>query len=208
MAVAGYANDYVGYVATREEYEVQHYEGAATLFGPWTQAGYQQEFARLAADIAAGRPSATHEPPADVRGVGPPHAAGHAATTIRPPAPSSATSSNDAQRALRCRRDRRRLLLERPSAKRLSARPRYMPPSSGKQDGAWQPVALDGDWEVKVRWRQPPENRSRTAPHVCRVEWDIPPSTPPGTYRIVHTACTSRRRRACTSSPHSPVRIK
>ena len=67
VAVAGYANDFLGYVATREEYEVQHYEGASTLYGPWTQAGYAQEFARLAADIAAGRPSATNEPPADMR---------------------------------------------------------------------------------------------------------------------------------------------
>ena len=65
VAIAGYANDYAGYVATREEYEVQHYEGAATLYGPWTQAAYQQEFARLASDLEAGRPSTSAEPPVD-----------------------------------------------------------------------------------------------------------------------------------------------
>ncbi len=90
VAVAGYANDYVGYVATPEEYQVQHYEGAATLYGPWTQAGYQQEFARLAADMAAGRPSATHEPPPTCAARSVPRRWALRPTT-RPPAARSAT---------------------------------------------------------------------------------------------------------------------
>lgn len=52
--VAGLANAYTGYVATREEYRVQHYEGASTHFGPWTLAALRQEFARLAGAMRAG----------------------------------------------------------------------------------------------------------------------------------------------------------
>ncbi len=55
-----------------------------------------------------------------------------------------------------------------------------------KTDDGWQPVMLDGDWEVKVRWSQRPEDNSRTAAHVCTIEWDVPDDTPAGTYRIVH----------------------
>ncbi|MDQ5870852.1 MAG: neutral/alkaline non-lysosomal ceramidase N-terminal domain-containing protein, partial [Acidobacteriota bacterium] len=33
VAVVGLANEYVGYVATPAEYDVQHYEGASTLYG-------------------------------------------------------------------------------------------------------------------------------------------------------------------------------
>lgn len=34
--VAGLSNGYIEYVATREEYQLQHYEGASTLYGPRT----------------------------------------------------------------------------------------------------------------------------------------------------------------------------
>lgn len=46
--VATYAGAYSSYTTTREEYAMQHYEGASTLYGPWTLAAYQQENAKLA----------------------------------------------------------------------------------------------------------------------------------------------------------------
>ena len=48
LALATYANDYSQYITTREEYIMQHYEGASTLFGPHTLRAYQQEFKKLA----------------------------------------------------------------------------------------------------------------------------------------------------------------
>ena len=44
LAMATYANDYSQYVTAKEEYDLQHYEGASTLFGPYTLQAYQQEF--------------------------------------------------------------------------------------------------------------------------------------------------------------------
>ncbi len=46
--IAGLANAYSGYVSTKEEYDLQHYEGGSTHFGPWTLAAYQQSFYQLA----------------------------------------------------------------------------------------------------------------------------------------------------------------
>lgn len=48
IALATYANAYAGYVTTKEEYDVQHYEGASTHFGPFTLMALQQEFGKLA----------------------------------------------------------------------------------------------------------------------------------------------------------------
>ena len=48
LALATYSNDYGLYITTKEEYEKQHYEGASTLFGPYTLMAYQQEFRKLA----------------------------------------------------------------------------------------------------------------------------------------------------------------
>lgn len=185
VVVAGYANDYAAYVATREEYEAQHYEGASTLFGPWTQAGYQQEFVRLAEDITAGRPSKTHEPPLDVRKLVRPVPLG-TAFDDSPPDGNFGDVVEDAADAYSpgdvvtasfwsghpqngYRPDRRYATIER------------------RKNGDWRPAAVDGDWEVRVRWSQPAEaGKNRTAAHVFRVEWTTPQDTPPGTYRIKH----------------------
>jgi neutral ceramidase len=45
---ATYSNAYTSYTTTKEEYDMQHYEGASTLFGPWTLEAYRQENAKLA----------------------------------------------------------------------------------------------------------------------------------------------------------------
>jgi neutral ceramidase len=46
-----YSNAYSGYITTKEEYDMQYYEGASTYFGPYTLMAYQQEFDRLADSI-------------------------------------------------------------------------------------------------------------------------------------------------------------
>lgn len=43
-----FANSYMGYITTKEEYDVQNYEGGHTLFGQWTLAGFQTKFQELA----------------------------------------------------------------------------------------------------------------------------------------------------------------
>lgn len=42
VVIAGLANTYSSYVATFEEYGVQRYEGASTIFGPHTLDAYIQ----------------------------------------------------------------------------------------------------------------------------------------------------------------------
>ncbi len=188
VAVAGYANDYSGYVATREEYELQHYEGAATLFGPWTQAAYQQEFARLASDMAAGRNSASHEAPLEMRGAVRPTPLGTAYDRALPDAafgdlvedaPAACTRGSVVRACFWTGSPRNGFQPDR----RYAAIERQV-------GGKWQAVAQAGDWEVKCRWTQPPTDPSagdkRLAAHQFVVEWEIPPDAPLGDYRIVH----------------------
>jgi neutral ceramidase len=54
VALAGYSNDYAFYVTTPEEYDVQNYEGASTLYGPHTLAAFLQETAKLAQALKTG----------------------------------------------------------------------------------------------------------------------------------------------------------
>lgn len=62
--VASLANSYGQYLTTREEYAAQHFEGAFTLYGPWSEAAVSQELNRIAADLVNGSESeAGPEPP-------------------------------------------------------------------------------------------------------------------------------------------------
>lgn len=63
VILAGMANSYGQYLTTREEYAEQHFEGAFTLFGPWSIAAVIQEAERIAADMIQGKPSQTTTPP-------------------------------------------------------------------------------------------------------------------------------------------------
>ncbi|RDB20798.1 Neutral ceramidase [Hypsizygus marmoreus] len=59
VVVAGPANTYGHYVTTREEYGVQRYEGASTLFGQYTLDAYIDKYSSLVpflADNASGSP--------------------------------------------------------------------------------------------------------------------------------------------------------
>mgnify|MGYP006078358011 CR=1 FL=1 len=66
IVIAGLANDYAGYVTTYEEYQKQNYEAGFTLFGPWTLAAYQQNFANLARDMLNGTPTPHGPSPEDL----------------------------------------------------------------------------------------------------------------------------------------------
>lgn len=46
-----YANDYMGYVTTPEEYGAQAYEGGHTVYGQWTLGAFQTEIKKLAEEI-------------------------------------------------------------------------------------------------------------------------------------------------------------
>ena len=52
--IAGMSNGYSGYVTTREEYTVQHYEGASVHYGPFTHNAYMYLYKRIADHLARG----------------------------------------------------------------------------------------------------------------------------------------------------------
>jgi neutral ceramidase len=57
VVVSGYANEYLQYFTTPEEYERQHYEGGSTLFGPRASVLLQEQMAELASRLVDGRPA-------------------------------------------------------------------------------------------------------------------------------------------------------
>lgn len=66
IVLATYANAYAGYITTKEEYDVQHYEGASTHFGPYTLLAFQQEFGKLASAVTEGKEISAGPTPRDL----------------------------------------------------------------------------------------------------------------------------------------------
>ena len=55
--IVGLSNDYLGYLTTPEEYEMQHYEGGHTVYGTWTSLLMRGSFVALAQALQAGKPA-------------------------------------------------------------------------------------------------------------------------------------------------------
>ena len=55
--ISGLANEYADYFTTPEEYDAQHYEGGATVYGRASSVAIQEALTALAGDLAAGKPA-------------------------------------------------------------------------------------------------------------------------------------------------------
>ena len=66
--VVGLANNYMGYLTTPEEYQMQHYEGGHTVYGMWTSLLAQDRFVALTRSLALGAPAPPPDEPAELGG--------------------------------------------------------------------------------------------------------------------------------------------
>ncbi len=179
VLVMGYTNAYTQYVTTFEEYSLQDYEGGSTLFGPYTQAAYQQELDRLAQDMAAGRPTPNGPQPPD-------HSAGqfNLQRNVVMDMPAFGKRFGDVRQDAQPAYE----IGQTVSVRFQSGHPRNNLRRNDTflevqrwADGQWRMVADDGDWSTRLHWR-----RTFAAESEAEVSWTIPSGTAPGRYRIVH----------------------
>lgn len=208
VIVAGYANDFAGYVTTWHEYQLQQYEGGHTLFGPWTEAGYRQEFVRLARALKSGTTVESSAEPTDMRTRrfkktaldGPderaPDGAPFGEIATKPeaaykPGDTVACTFWTGSPVNEYRRTDEFLAVEQ-----LVQAP-----------DTWRKVRGDHEWDTTVHWRQlpapgsrgnraapqpgllnlaPPRYAARPEPFQATVTWETSRDTAPGTYRLVH----------------------
>jgi neutral ceramidase len=177
--LAGYANAYAGYVATEEEYDAQHYEGAATHFGRYTARAYAQELAKLAAALRDGAPTPS--------AVTPPWL-GDRQLSVRPgivldaPPLGSRFGSVLRQPAAAYRRGAVVAVDFATGHPGNDLRNEGTYLEVQRRDGAaWRTVATDDDWSTVYRWE-----RVGVAASTAHIAWAVPADAEPGTYRVVH----------------------
>lgn len=192
IVLSCYANAYAGYVTTREEYRLQHYEGASVHFGPYTLNAYQQEFSRLAAAMNAHAPVTRALQPPDLRD----------AQKIRQlPVLIDRVPWFKRRGQVDNRIKHEYLRGETVEAVFWGAHPKndYMTQQSYMfverlNGGNWEAVAHDWDPETVFKWERHGVAAGVAASKIT-VRWTIPLDTPEGNYRIRHAGYRKGHRR-------------
>ncbi|MBZ4422948.1 neutral/alkaline ceramidase [Myxococcus sp. RHSTA-1-4] len=184
VVIAGLSNAYAGYVATREEYARQAYEGASTHFGPWTLAALQQGFDTLAVALRDGKPVPPGPTPRDLRSV---------LASLQPGVVFDdkllwvdfGEVVTDARGAYSRGETVSVTFWGGHPKNDLRLEGTYLRVQRLGPGGEWVDVAYDWDWETRYRWRRENCVPTLACSHVT-VEWDIPADAEAGTYRLVH----------------------
>src|SRR4051794_39254581 len=170
VVIAGYADEYIHYFTTPEEYEKQHYEGGSTLFGEYSSYLIRDGLVDLTARLADDRPAPEAHPFDATNGVAPdttPDGAGAAtgAVVTQPPDAERLTRASFGWQGGERGFDRP---LDRPfvSVERKAGR-------------SWAKVA--DDLGLLIIWRVDDQGR-------YDAQWQVPIDARPGTYRFVVTA--------------------
>lgn len=183
VVVVGLCNTYSDYITTPEEYEVQRYEGASTIYGPHTLTIHLKMYRDLAHSIVKrAHPDPGPTPPEMMNDL----------ITLLPPvlfdSPVWEKSFGD--------------VLDEPEKEYgpgdivhvsfVSGHPRN---NARREDtfltverrepgsGGWRVIATDANWETKMIWERVSAilGSSRTI-----VQWTVPMDAPEGDYRISH----------------------
>lgn len=190
VVLSGLSNIYTSYITTIEEYEIQRYEGASTLYGPHTLQAYLNQFVRLASHLAKEEPLPTPNP-----AVQPPDLSKNLFTmkagVLYDGAPHGKTFGQvlqdvDTSRVYRCASK------DQVSAHFVAGNPRndlfqeqsflYVD-KFNEHNQTWTPIATDASWDTKFIWE-----RTNTLFGESRViiTWDLPADCQSGVYRIRH----------------------
>lgn len=181
--ISGLSNGFAHYLTTREEYSVQNYEGASTVFGPWTQEAVNQEMVRLAGHVKAATAAVS---PYEDNGYRSELSNMLASTAADDGNPSEAfgTVTQQPNASYTIGADRVTV-----TARFVGGHPRndlklessYVFVEQQQGDGSWQVIKKDNDWFTRYEYELNPLGANQ-----FRVDWILPQDVETGRYRIRH----------------------
>ncbi|KAM1748957.1 hypothetical protein ACFX12_009886 [Malus domestica] len=185
IVIAGLTNTYSQYVTTFEEYEVQRYEGASTLYGPHTLEAYIQEFKKLAAALINGQTVEPGPQPPDLLDkqislLAPvvldatPHGVNFGDVKTDVPLDSTFKRGNTVAVTFWSACPRNDLLTEGTFA---------LVEILQNDKKTWVPAYDDDDFCLKFKWSRPAKLSPQS---YATIEWRIPENAAFGVYRISH----------------------
>ncbi|KAF1848873.1 neutral ceramidase precursor [Cucurbitaria berberidis CBS 394.84] len=183
VVLGGPANSYTHYIATEEEYSIQRYEGASTLYGPHTLNAYINStltYLPYLADGATGSPPAGPSPPDNREksislitgvvydGAGLGRSFGQVTKDVSPSYARGALVTATFVGA----NPRNNLRLEGT----------FAAVETQQSDGSWKQVKNDEDWELVYQWKRA---NGLTGTSDVTITWDTGVTSPgAGSYRF------------------------
>ncbi|XP_047954799.1 neutral ceramidase 2-like [Salvia hispanica] len=184
VVIAGLTNTYSQYVTTYEEYQMQRYEGASTLYGPHTLSAYIQVFQKLATALITGKPVEPGPQPPDLL---------DKQISLLTPVVMDATPFGtqfgdmkvDVPKNTTFRRG------DNVTVTFWSACPRNDLMTEGtfalveilRGKGTWEPAYDDDDFCLRFIWSRPSKLSTRS---YATIQWIVPQTAAAGVYRIRH----------------------
>ncbi|XP_045768235.1 neutral ceramidase-like [Maniola jurtina] len=181
IAVSALTNEYIHYVSTFEEYQIQRYEAASTIYGPHTLDIFLNKFHKFTVTAIEG----TNVPPG-------PEPADHLNDTISLILPvvldTSAFGTNfgdviEQPPEVVSRGDTVRVVFVGANPRNDLRQESSYSVVERLELGTWRTVATDADWDTKFHWER--ELDSNTASRVT-IEWNVPNDVIAVPYRIVY----------------------
>ncbi|XP_029154974.1 neutral ceramidase [Nylanderia fulva] len=183
VIVAGLCNTYSDYVTTPEEYQIQRYEGASTIYGPHTLTIYLKQYQELV-QAAILQKFIPPGPPAS-------KLLQSNLITLVPPVlydtprwgrnfgdviqqPSKIASLGDTVTAIFVAGHPRNNLMTDST---------FLTVERLEGDEVWLPIATDADWETKFQWTRTSVILGSSQ---VTITWEISQDVKPGEYRIRH----------------------
>ncbi|CAH1793813.1 unnamed protein product, partial [Owenia fusiformis] len=182
VVICGLSNVYSSYIATYEEYQVQRYEGASTLYGPHTLQAYIQEFTNMSVAMAKG----VRVPP----GPTPPNLLSKQLSFLPPVIMDEAPflkSFGDVLTDVQPKYAKGSTV----QAEFVTGHPRNNPLQEAtfltvekkEADGTWSVQYTDADWDTKFQWVR---TNTILGHSKAVITWTVPTNQETGTYRIRH----------------------
>jgi len=181
--VTGLSNVYSDYITTPEEYQLQRYEGASTIFGPHTLTIYLDLYSKLVDDLFKEAPFEA--------GPQPPDLSNNLISLILPVVFDWPGWSSDFGDCIK-QPPSRVTQGDKVIAKFIAGHPRnnvmhgktFLTVEKLVAEDEWVVVATDANWETKYKWQR---TSFFTAASEAAVEWTVTGDhVTPGTYRIRH----------------------
>ncbi|KAK4881470.1 hypothetical protein RN001_004789 [Aquatica leii] len=181
VVIAGLSNIYSSYIATPEEYELQRYEAASTIFGPHTLTIYLNVYNNLIKSMLNGEPLDTDPEPEDISNKVLSFAlpvwfdlplVGYRFGDCRVQPPSTAKRGTTVSAIFVSGNPRNNLM----RGKTFLTIERWIKEK-------WVVVATDSNWETKFIWKNV---FFISAYSQATIEWYIDKNIPIGIYRICH----------------------
>jgi neutral ceramidase len=179
VVFAGYANSYCGYLTTAQEYAVQNYEGAHTLFGPNTERVFREESIKLAKSMRDGTNVSSETTLPDIR---------DATISFIPgvimdakPLFKKFGSLHKNTKSAYNRGETVSVVFWGGHPKNNLRTQNTFLEIQKKVGDVWQTIARDNDPTTRYVW-----SRKFIAYSLITIEWDIPKDAEVGKYKIIH----------------------